>query len=608
MSDEVLRQLRVMEKEIERLKTVETPGLIMLNVRRYGAKGDNVHNDASAINSAGRDARAHGWGLYFPAVAVSYYCADQVDLRGIKKIEMNGPIRTGYAGEGVLAGGDGVLWPFAHLDLNVYRYPYNWTAGYVSLGLRNLRESWIKIRKASGSEVGVRIWADTALNSAYNTYVLGEVGNNDIGLKATRESSGGWINECIYEKGDFTSTVGGETCAVMLDGDMSQHCFIEPCFQVEGVNGVIFNGASNCHVRLARAEGTIDAVAEFNLDPYGTIPAHGNTFELGDFVGATDTPAYTGASSHYDNHVYKAGASLVSILDVTSFEWAYKDTLYNHFPGFGLMKYDTAAIVNKANFACSKTIDGHGVVCSSASYFIGMMVDTTVCKTFYPRHKNVPGLTDPTWFVRCFDAAGAILSGTAPYQVEGLTVAQVYTDAYRITKWPRASLHFVDAVKSAWIGIGYRGVDFYSEGMDILVYSDQYIPAAWPGYTGIHDYPGRLTATASPTAHPFYRGDVVWSDNSASGATPGWACVLRMDTTVNGDEATGQTDITLTSATSIAVNDIIGIVLDTGFYWWSYVTSIAGAPTVTINDALPSQASTGAAVVTNRWKAMANLA
>jgi hypothetical protein len=67
------------------------------------------------------------------------------------------------------------------------------------------------------------------------------------------------------------------------------------------------------------------------------------------------------------------------------------------------------------------------------------------------------------------------------------------------------------------------------------------------------------------------------------------------ETTLSADEALGQATLSCTSTENIAVDDVVGVLLDANELFWSSVSSTS-ATTITINDALPSAASSGAQV------------
>jgi len=64
-------------------------------------------------------------------------------------------------------------------------------------------------------------------------------------------------------------------------------------------------------------------------------------------------------------------------------------------------------------------------------------------------------------------------------------------------------------------------------------------------------------------------------------------------TTISADEASGQTVLSVTSETGMSASDYINIVLDDGTSHW---TTIASVGTLTVDDALPSAASSGNSV------------
>lgn len=65
------------------------------------------------------------------------------------------------------------------------------------------------------------------------------------------------------------------------------------------------------------------------------------------------------------------------------------------------------------------------------------------------------------------------------------------------------------------------------------------------------------------------------------------------ETTLSADEASGQTELSLTSSTGLAVGDYLGVVLDDNTIHWSTVTVVSPP---TINDALTGNAASGNAV------------
>ena len=68
-------------------------------------------------------------------------------------------------------------------------------------------------------------------------------------------------------------------------------------------------------------------------------------------------------------------------------------------------------------------------------------------------------------------------------------------------------------------------------------------------------------------------------------------------TTVSADEASGQTVISVTSNTGMAINDVVGVVLDDNTTHWTTISAV-GSGTITLNDATTYAASDGNSVFT----------
>lgn len=69
-----------------------------------------------------------------------------------------------------------------------------------------------------------------------------------------------------------------------------------------------------------------------------------------------------------------------------------------------------------------------------------------------------------------------------------------------------------------------------------------------------------------------------------------------IETTLGAVEALGQTTLTVTSSAGMIAGDFIGIELSTGVRQWTTIASVDDATTVTVNDALTAQASSGATI------------
>lgn len=118
-------------------------------------------------------------------------------------------------------------------------------------------------------------------------------------------------------------------------------------------------------------------------------------------------------------------------------------------------------------------------------------------------------------------------------------------------------------------------------------------------------------ATVSPTSGAHRPGDAWINSAPASGGTPGWVAVERIDTTTNG--ATGGSTTALNTpggTTGMAVGDVIGVPSDAGVVHWTTIAVVVDVNALTLTDATPVGfvAASGNPVYTTRWKAMAVLA
>lgn len=117
---------------------------------------------------------------------------------------------------------------------------------------------------------------------------------------------------------------------------------------------------------------------------------------------------------------------------------------------------------------------------------------------------------------------------------------------------------------------------------------------------------GMAFLTAAPTKGNFMRGFVYKKNNPTSGTPTGWVCSYTLNTKITLGAAGGAVTFDVASASGLAVNDRVGILLSNGTWHWTYVTVVA-SNTVTINAALPSAASANALFVATRWLPEANL-
>lgn len=167
-----------------------------VSVVTFGAKGDGVTNDTAAIQAAADKAKADGLALYVPRG--TFYCAQDVNIDGVKQIVMDGTIQL--AANKVLdiandSQGGPANWRF-----------YSITGG--KLRLSGLNSSIVVVLKAKELELYAHGDIPKKEFIAYNTLTLGKVDKLSFWSEGTKY---GWINENRF--------YGGRIQTIVMDGN-----------------------------------------------------------------------------------------------------------------------------------------------------------------------------------------------------------------------------------------------------------------------------------------------------------------------------------------------------------------------------------------------------
>jgi len=115
---------------------------------------------------------------------------------------------------------------------------------------------------------------------------------------------------------------------------------------------------------------------------------------------------------------------------------------------------------------------------------------------------------------------------------------------------------------------------------------------------------------ASPTEGALWNlGDQVWETAPTSGNPPGWVCVSRVKTEMRVAAVASATTMEVDDTTGMVGGDIAGVELDNGSWHWTTVASVTDGNTFELSSGLSGDGATvNNDVITNLWKAMANLA
>lgn len=115
-------------------------------------------------------------------------------------------------------------------------------------------------------------------------------------------------------------------------------------------------------------------------------------------------------------------------------------------------------------------------------------------------------------------------------------------------------------------------------------------------------------ATSPTQGSLWFVGDVAWETAPTAGNTPGWSCVSRVKTEFRIAGVALDTVLEVDATAGMVAGDIIGVEQDDGTWHWTTIANVNDADTVTITVGLVSAAAIDNDIVSNLWKAMANLA
>jgi len=569
----------------------------VVNVKGFGAKGDGVTDDAAAINTAATYCRNNNKLLYFPKTGNSYLINSQIDLRDISVImeDLQLGVSVNFAGTGILAGTTASSWFQGRLKLKVKREK-DWTAGNIGIHLTNCRNCIMNL-SADGFEKGIVLEGEDGKGFVYNEIHLGKILSCKYGLYLTTSGTG-WINENLFCNGFWANAYeGAVACLYLTTADAPSKCehnvFIKPSFEYANGISVIADSCENIYIENARVEN-MTQIASFQNNSKNNIITIGNYIAGKTWTDTTNTGRNYVVYSENKEHLLR------SILEYTSFKYAWDDGTNTHIPGFSSIGYgvDSGEQSRARSNTFLEVVNGKGVKTDNVGSAVGVNVDTRKVKTFFVTTKPIEGYSKKLMpVVRCYDANGDVLTGTSPYYVTGYEITDGYGDFYDSGKTHSiqtspSMIVFRDEVCSAFIGAGNPNYvsNVAASGLDILIFNyEGETPRVWLDYEGVKEYPPQRYSPNIPTKGTFARGIRLFKTSPSSGSPPGWVCTASgtMGTlaATTGDTVNGQP--ILTDLSQLVGLDV-GCYLDVaGAYAGGddYITSTIAAQASTTVDA-----------------------
>jgi len=588
------------------------------------ALGD-MSDITSALNTAASICRTSGRALYLPPTLNYYTLSDTVDLTGIQFIYGQGALlmTNGFTakpaaiigGPGATVMKNGSIWLEVQntLDKSIVAG----TRGIKILGMEACK-CWLFAR---GFDDGLYFDGVTATtnwtDNQFNIIKLYNNGNHvNIDLATTSYLVGNQFIGGGYYIGTNQKQAARGTFKITLAA--SSECSANLVDSAEiGVDG---GSANTDHATLVYA--TVGTTVNTNamrfrntrLELYGTFASK---------IYTVNIPTTTAGRLSVDAEFISMPVADKLIMDIgslTNHEIFITDGNWQSFGGatmkarsnfnpFHAIQSNNLLFVNgrtlyNADYATpaatlaaggsrlNRAIGDGRLLLSSGTSSVGVKLKKTVGAPLFLRLSDIGQLV-----VICYDAAGAVLSGTAPwYAVMRSGRSQVRTGAtvYEgISEW----LFLHPDVDSFYLGVcAWSGAGFLPD----LQYEVLWGPS--PTRDASNDTPINIITTNSFIQS--YMPSGMFLDATSFN---GLRNTFNLSTTASVASVSGASTITVTTVTGIANGDTIGIELDTaiiGSERQYFHTTVSGAPAgsvVTLAATLPDNVAIGRKVLVNRW-------
>lgn len=563
----------------------------VLNVKDYGALGDNVTDDTAAINAAIAQAVILSGTqepiIYFPP-APGYVTTLPIVVPNNISVIMEGPIMySGGLNVTALTIGDftAALTTFAcQYKLAVRRTTVSSWLSEASIGIKlgNLNTCFIEIVDARGFTIGVQTFGADSGGFVHNTIKLGLLANNKYGLDLNGTTLG-TSNENLWLGGQFTVFGTAGKAGIARYGVRFEYTagtyhhdnnlFVKPSFEMNFPNStpavaqaILCNRGTQNEFIGIRDEGNNDNIATFANDSVA------NRIQVGYGSGAitadtSSAPATNVLIRRQDSGITEPGATIFQSGPMHK-RAAYADGAVSvNIPGVSI---GVAADESINAFVNSISITKNYLEVSRG---VGVFVDTRVQKTFVVSRDVEVGFGGRVYIV-CYGDDGVILTsggGGHPYATGApnspLTYSVgTYGGAYGTGSDAENDVLFRvgTAVKYVRVLVSNGTSALRIRSMTIRV-SGQGHAAVWTGLQMQDQNPGDNLGTATPTLGSFGIGRRLWYTNVAAGGFMGIVCTTAGTAGVlNGGATTGainngQATLTLSSVAGVEIGQYITI-------------------------------------------------
>lgn len=527
----------------------------VFNVVKYGAIGDGIANDTSAILSAKADAEQAGPHsvLLFPG-RIGYKTDTPITILGNVAVIMHSPII--FAGSGAPALTLGAAVGSAHVDrqmkghsrIKVKRLTTSLWDNESDIGVQmtNLYYCTSWIDEAIGFTIGVQCRGDGA-GFAYNEIHLGSIQNNHIGVDLSAYNVG-WVNQNKFFGGswninsilyDGIGDAAKDRIGVRLGlGDSTylnnnNNVFEQPSFEIYGRDSALFKGIpiqikagsvgneflkcrnEGCDPITPEISGTaLPVKVTMNYDDY-SFPSKPD--EQGTYAGTIVERAYTGVPDSAKRLIFKADGLHKRAC------YANGSTTVN-VPGLAIRTNGTTADDARSNTGLAIYSDYLEI---GTTRMLGIYMSTRRMKRFVcvADQDGISGASG-RFAITPYDSAGNVL--TAAGTVRNDRSTYTYQTSFG-GNWMVGSDNlqdprlFVVSDATDYVFIGIRGGSNVAKVRSFSIYAldADAAPSTWlPWQDNGCNY-----GSAAPTIGTWETGRRIYIPNPTAGGIEGYVCI-----------------------------------------------------------------------------------
>lgn len=607
---------------------------VEINVKQFGAKGDGITDDTSALNSAASQAASIQKKLVIPQTSSGYKSTATLDFRDVEFIESYYPsiLSSVTTTPAVRIGGNSTMIANGSISISVTRpsESNDWTSGSVGVQLEKATNCRFSLM-TRGFYDGVKICPGS---SQYVTYCKFELCNvsrcfNNWNLCPTSNGfiisntwSGGVnyqdLNEAtnpnshVYIKTVSSSFVSDNlwTDNIDFDGNSSVYgtsassCALFRFYPDGNVGGTLNNKVVNC--RQESSTSTSD-VCVVNIETTTNkriveFSAQFNNVTSKLFPIIADQLTKNLISINTGNLETPVGPSdIISASSLGALIPVFTDASGNiKAPGRIIYRASTAAYVDSLSSGSQVAIGDEIVTWNSDDYGIGFAIKK---EPGYPTWINVSqGTGNPPSIsvdlaVFCFDSNGVQLSGSSPAYAVGNTWRTKNIGSSNFYQMNGGWIYLHKDVASAIIVSSPWNFPNFKY-VDLLIQYTSGNPIAFDRVPGFQ--PSNIISGGAPKSY-FQSGTVI-GDNVNNVVK---LCTFNLATATSSSASSGASAVVVSSVSGVSNGDTVLVQVDSTVnnvkkFDAFTVSSVAGS-TVNLSGTLSAAVSSGNVVYFNRW-------